>query len=252
MRFQRLKERLGFQKSLAIYYGIPFRRRRMRRFYAPFVSPGELCFDIGSHVGNRVRSFLDLGAKVIAVEPQPRFVDYLRRRYGSNPDVTILAKGVGARNSKKRLHISSLQPTLSTFSDAWIKEVTQYEHFKNIQWDEGIEQEISTLDDLIQQFGQPDFCKIDVEGYELEVLKGLTQPVPKLSFEFIPADIQNALLCIDRLTELGGYRYNWSMVESLTLASNDWLTPGDMKKTLKAMPRLGPSGDVYGILKDDL
>lgn len=60
----------GMARSLAMYYGIPFRAARLRRFYGQFVRPGDLCFDVGAHAGNRVRAWRALGARVLAIEPQ--------------------------------------------------------------------------------------------------------------------------------------------------------------------------------------
>ncbi|HVJ30290.1 MAG TPA: FkbM family methyltransferase, partial [Gammaproteobacteria bacterium] len=86
---------LGVARSLAMYYGVPFRARRMRNFYAPFVEPGDLCFDIGAHAGNRVRCWRRLGARVVAVEPQPDFVRILRWLYGRDAGVEIVPQAVG-------------------------------------------------------------------------------------------------------------------------------------------------------------
>src|SRR5690606_19413489 len=72
----------GMLRSLAIYYGVPWRGRRMARLYAEFVAPGSLCFDVGAHAGNRVRCWRGLGARVVAVEPQPEFVRLLRLLFG--------------------------------------------------------------------------------------------------------------------------------------------------------------------------
>ena len=96
----------GVARSLAMYYGIPFRARRLRRFYSEFVHAGALCFDVGAHVGNRVGCWRRLGARVVAIEPQPDFVRILRWLYGDDngvedklvyviPALAILVAAVG-------------------------------------------------------------------------------------------------------------------------------------------------------------
>ena len=69
----------------------------MRRFYRPFVPAGGLAFDIGAHTGNRLHAFLALGARVVAVEPQPELVARLERRFGKEVaafNVTVFGKKV--------------------------------------------------------------------------------------------------------------------------------------------------------------
>jgi hypothetical protein len=101
---------------------------------------------------------------------------------------------------------------------------------------------------LISQYGKPAFCKIDVEGGELDVLQGLSQPLTALSFEYIPAVIETALQCIDRLSQLGNYEYNWRVSEFPRLRSPGWLSPQEMTAGLQRMPRDANSGDVYARL----
>ena len=73
---------------MALYYGVPFRARRMRRFYSRFVRAGDLCFDVGAHAGNRVRCFRQLGARVVAIEPQADFVRLLELLYGTGARIS--------------------------------------------------------------------------------------------------------------------------------------------------------------------
>src|SRR6266540_2818195 len=79
----------GIARSLGMYYGPVWRRGRMEAFYRQFLAPGDLAFDIGSHVGNRVRAFRRVGARVVAVEPQPDFARLLRLLYGRDTGVVI-------------------------------------------------------------------------------------------------------------------------------------------------------------------
>ena len=94
----------------------------------------------------------------------------------------------------------------------------------------------------------PTFCKIDVEGYELEVLRGLTQPIPILSLEYIPAAIELARDCIIRLSELGNYHFNWSKGESHQMSASTWLTATDMLHILNNNLHDDGSGDIYARL----
>src|SRR5215813_4312309 len=85
----------GVVRSLRIYYGDRQRRAAMDRFYRQFVKPGDLVFDVGAHVGDRVAAFRRLGARVIAVEPQPALVRTLRLLYGRDRDVLIEPVALG-------------------------------------------------------------------------------------------------------------------------------------------------------------
>ena len=115
----------GLLRSILVYYGNPFKLRRMQRFYAQFMGPGDLCFDIGAHVGNRLFVWSRLGARVVAVEPQPLCLALLRRWYGRRPDVTLVDAAIGAEQGQGALWISPDTPTVTTLSQSWIESVQQ-------------------------------------------------------------------------------------------------------------------------------
>jgi FkbM family methyltransferase len=242
----------GIVRSLAMYHAIPGRHRRMARFYGQFLGPGDLGFDIGAHVGSRVRAWRRLGARVIAVEPQPDCVRILRLFFGRDRNVTIVPAAVGAQAGRARLALSTATPTVASMSPDWIESVTADRSFARVRWDRSVEVAVATLDDLVAAHGTPAFCKIDVEGFEVDVLAGLSRPVPALSFEYLPPAHEAALAALGHVERLGGaaggYRYNYAPVETMRLASDRWLDATDLVRLLERYRPLGRSGDVYARL----
>jgi len=244
-RMNDLKSRLGLLRSELIYYGKPFNRRRLLQFYRQFAPAGALCFDIGAHVGNRTRAFLDIGARVIAVEPQPHCADYLQKRFGRHPGFTLIPKAIGAQTGAATLHINRMNPTISTLAPASWRKAMAGTAPGGERWDHHVEVDVITLDHLIDQYGVPHFCKIDVEGWEGQALSGLSHAIPALSFEFISFEKAKAWECTQRLRSLGAYRFNWSFREQLRLAAPDWGGSQHVEQMLHALGSRIVSGDIY-------
>jgi hypothetical protein len=131
-------------------------------------------------------------------------------------------------------------------SPEWIASVTAADdRFAGVRWDRTVEVEVTTLDALVAAHGEPAFCKIDVEGFEAEVLAGLSRPLRALSFEYLPFAHDAALGVLERVAALGAYRYNFSPVETMRWASGEWLTADDLLAVLERHRPSGRSGDVY-------
>ncbi len=244
------RQRLGLWRSLLMYYAIPGRQRRMRQFYRQFMQPGDLCFDIGAHVGNRLPAWSRLGARIVAVEPQPHLLAFLRRWYGRFPHITLIDQALAATPGTQTLHISNRYPTVTTLSDEWITAVQQDTSFAGVEWDTAVSVPVTTLDALIARFGVPAFCKIDVEGYELEVLRGLSQPITAVSFEYIPAAIDIAAGCVDRLMQLADYEFNFAPGETHHLQFETWVSAEEITAVLHHFTPANGSGDVYARTKE--
>jgi len=238
----------GVARSLRIYYGNSARRAVMDRFYAHFVQPGDMVFDIGAHVGDRIAAFRRLRARVVAVEPQPALVQTLKLLYGRDPAVAIEPVAVGREAGIAAFSINIDNPTVSTASEAFRTAADGAPGWEGQVWTSTIDVPVITLDTLLLRHGPAAFIKIDVEGSEADALAGLSYPSPTLSFEFTTIQPCVAVACIERSTELGYTHYNAVLGESLTFVHEDWTDAEAIAAWVRALPQNVNSGDIYARL----
>jgi len=240
---------LGLARSLVIYRLDFMHRRRLRGLYSQLVSPGDLAFDVGAHVGDRIDALRGLGCRVVAIEPQPLPLRILTSLYGQTQDVVLEPCALGAEAGTAKLLISRRNPTVSSLSGDWVEATGRIHAFRHVAWDSYFPVKVETLDALIARHGVPQFCKIDVEGFETEVLRGLSQPIPVLSFEFLTAQRSLTQSCLAETARIGEYRYNIAYAEKLKFALPEWLTADGISRHLDALPVSVVSGDIYARLQ---
>lgn len=239
---------LGILRSLVVYRR-PGRQGALRRMYRPFVSPGDLVFDVGAHLGDRTAAFVALGARVVALEPQPAVRRWLQRLEGRSPAVVIRPEAVGPRKGTASLAVSRRHPTVSTLAHRWRAGIADRNAgFRGVDWDASVEVPVTTLDALVEEHGRPAFCKVDVEGFEAEVLAGLSTPLPALSVEFVGGSLEVAVACVERLESLASYRYNAVRGEGRRFVRDRWMEGREVLDWLEKAAEGIASGDLYARL----
>ncbi len=240
----------SIRRSLSIYHA-PGRAPRLDEWHRRFLDKGDLAFDVGAHVGDRAASFARLGARVVAVEPQPRLARLLRRSSRTCPQVTVIEALAGAAPGHATLYLNPDNPTVASASLDFIAAAELAPGWEGQRWDGSIVRPVVSLDRLATQFGLPEFVKIDVEGYEAHVLAGLSRAPRTLSFEFTTIQRGVALACLDRLGRLGYRAFNAALGETITFAHARPLPAAAMIAWIGTLRQGANSGDIYASLQPE-
>lgn len=227
--------------------------------FAQMFGPGDLVFDVGACEGKFTKWYLERGARVVAVEPEARNVGTLWGRFGNDDRVTIVNKALGREAGFLDLAICGASRTISSFV---------HEHFwgpespfagTKVNWTQRVE--VTTLDALVAEHGCPQFVKVDVEGYEPWVLRGLSAPVPFVQFEFGYVTIRRgwARQAVGHVLSLAPHAtFNYTVDESNSFALGEdrlrdwfpaWVVLREMDEKLAAQPPFW--GNVFANMTED-
>jgi FkbM family methyltransferase len=217
--------------------------RRASSFYDALIPERSKCFDVGANIGDKSVVFSKLGHAVYAFEPQSECQPSLSNRLAGFPNATICKLGLGSEAGSAELQLCNLNE-VSTLSKPFIKFYDRYEY---LEWNKTESIKIETLDQQIQKFGMPSFVKIDVEGYELEVLRGLSSAVDVIEFEFNGPFKPEALECVNRISEIGEYQFNYSVYEQFKFELEAPIHSKEFIKTISKLPDSILTGDIYAI-----
>jgi FkbM family methyltransferase len=213
--------------------------------------PGDLIFDVGANHGTKTDVFLRLGARVLAVEPDEMNQailshKFLRFRFRPKP-VTIVGKAVSATGSVQTMWIDAPGSAKNTLSQKWVDTLRKDESRfgQTLDFSGHKQVDTTTLEQLIATHGRPFFVKIDVEGSEPDVLRGLSTAVPYLSFEVnLPEFRPEGLECVERLQQVDpAGAFNYAVDCSGGLQMSTWVDAAQFTRVLASCAE--PSIEVF-------
>jgi FkbM family methyltransferase len=217
----------------------------MTSFYRTLLPTKDvLVFDIGANVGLFAEVFSSLGARVIAVEPNPDCVRHIELAYGDGGISTIQA-AAGPKNGLVRINLSDLRDDISSVSTEWIEAVQRENSCYKGLWSRQLTVPMVTLDTLIDHYGVPGFIKIDVEGFEEGVLDGLSVQPGLLSFEFSSSHPEETLRCLDKEIFDSGSTFNFANSDPTRFELDTWVGKAQMKAALSSMDENIRYGDIF-------
>ena len=251
--FKKYNDRNKLRRVRADFWANTLEDDRYLEFFRQFVHPGDLVFDIGANVGRRAKVFLQLGARVVAAEPQSSCVNHLQEVLGDKRKLDILPVALSNVEGKAEMLISNAS-YVSTLSSEHV-ELMKDRFAANPDWAEKVSVQWSgretvrttTLDSLIADYGKPAFIKIDVEGFEYEVVQGLSTPIDLISIEFVAERMEKTYAALDRINALGTIEGQVVFDDSMEWKLDRWQRCDDLKRSLKSLTDIHTHsiGDIY-------
>jgi len=205
------------------------KKKWMEAFYSKFVGKGDLCFDIGANIGERTNIFLNLKTKVVAIEPQKACFEILNAHFARNKNVELLNLAIGSSERDQDLMICDEHNECATLSKDF---VSAYSKISNFHWSATEKIKVKSLQSICEEYGRPKLCKIDVEGYESEVLLGLKEPIKFICFEFNKPLLNDTLKTLDLLSALGNYQCNFIKYEHMKVVLPRWIPISDFRRNI--------------------
>jgi FkbM family methyltransferase len=233
------------RKAIREYWQLSSEDRARRDLFSQFIGRGDLVFDVGANHGLYSKVFLALGARVIAVEPQASCVAHIRRYFEGKKGFELVTEGLAAMPGTAEMIVSNATG-LSSLSAEHI-EKTKGRFASHIDWQGRQKVTLTTLEHLIARYGEPHFIKIDVEGFELEVLRGLRRPVKFISIEFTAECVNHTMTALDYMEALSPIEGQILFDDSMAWKLRDWQNTDQLKDSLRTLVDEYPLciGDVY-------
>lgn len=182
------RNRLRKNSLLRVVYGSLAGRgdyeARFARELLLAVRPGDTVWDVGANVGVYAAQFAQRGAAhVVCFEPAPAAVMALRSRFHESTDVvTILPIALANRHGTVEFSADGASPNNQIGASDGSRPT--------------VEIQVRCGDAAVAEFGlpRPNVIKIDVEGYELEVIEGLSEVLSSKELRSVFVEVHFSLL----------------------------------------------------------
>jgi len=167
----------------------------------------NLIFDVGANIGNKSVIFAKIAKNVIAFEPTERLFLLLKKRL-KHTNVKMLNYALGSSVSSLEFFVIEGNDAYNSLSKKHIETTATQRDIAKVENVSTRTVHVDTLENAIQQFGIPKYIKIDVEGYEYEVIKGLKNSITLISFEVnLPDFLNESIKIIEYLAALSDDKY---------------------------------------------
>jgi len=176
----------------------------------------RILIDIGANRGLYADANAASYDQCILVEANPELSMFLLEKYKGNEKMVIENKIV-SNKTNETFYISNAD-TISTVDREW---VSNSRFSQNYSWRpvEGLP--TCSIDTLVQTYGTPSFLKVDVEGYEYNVILSMTQKYCPLAFEWAEEKKEEILLTLKYLHSLGYTKFALQLEDAYTHKVND-------------------------------
>jgi FkbM family methyltransferase len=204
---------------------------RIKKFYSKLINKNELCFDIGANIGKKSEILLKIGANVMAFEPQKKCIPKLLLLKSKYKKFNFESLALDNKEGQKHLFLSNYSE-IATLSQSFV-DIYKY---KNVHWTGKETVKTITINEAIKQFGNPYYCKIDVEGYEYEILSILKYKIPLIEFEVVAGFQEKAIDLIKLLNEKNT-SFNYTLNEHPEFKCTPWVKIDEITKIIRFFPK---------------
>jgi FkbM family methyltransferase len=234
---RRVSDEVKWSKTFESVYNLTHwdsRRAKQNELnlFRSLVPAGSLCFDVGANIGDKTNIYLKHQCRVLSIEPVARNIEILHKRFKQTSRVTILTAAVSDHVGSAPINVIDDNTAFSSFNKRWIESLED----KTLnRWGFSVKPpsveivKTTTLDLLIEEFGSPFYIKVDVEGHEINVLRGLTRTVPLVSIEAnLPEFIDETKECLSTLSALAPASvFNYTNEEPDRFRLTEWVSAAD-------------------------
>ncbi len=201
--YQKLRNPVGFKKY-----------QEEVNFYSEILTtinyPKDLIFDVGANLGKKSAIFSKLSKKIIAFEPSEKLFGYLQKRFRQS-NIEVFNCALGSNISLSEFYEINGNEAYNSLSKKHIETTVTKREISTIELVTRRKVNVEIIETFIKKFGVPVYIKVDVEGYEYEVIKGLKTPVPLISFEAnLPEFCEESINIIEYLSTISCDKYQFN------------------------------------------